>query len=133
MAQIAALGRPRLPKPELPVLKAPSLPDDFAQRLAALDKEIFERGLAVDRERLLSLGRERFEQLLGLDRKARSWQKVADFTRWESVQNGLQAFLADSFPNAKPPSSCQATAGNATKCAGSAASTTCGKPPNGRN
>lgn len=101
MARNAALGRPRLPKPEPPSIKAPILSQDFAQRLAALDKEIFKRGLAVDRERLLSLGHERFKQLLELDRKARSWQKIADFTRFGSVQDGLQAFEAATVPERK--------------------------------
>jgi hypothetical protein len=101
MDYLRSLGRPRLPAPELPPIKTPILPDDFAQRVAELDEEIFARGVAVNTERILSLGRERFKKLLELDRTARSWQKIADFTRFESVQNGLQAFQAATVPHRK--------------------------------
>jgi len=96
-----ALGRPPMPQPVLPVIKEPIVFQDFADQVAALDQKIFARGVPVNADKLLSLGRARFQTLLELDRKARSWQKIADFTRFDSVQDGLQAFEAASVPRRK--------------------------------
>lgn len=63
-AYLRARGTTRLAKSELPVVRLPVLPDNFEQKIAALDSMILQRGIAIDKERLLSLGRERFQQLL---------------------------------------------------------------------
>jgi hypothetical protein len=96
----ALYGRPRLPKPELPPIKAPILSEDFRERIAQLDEEIYERGLTVDKELLLSLGKERFEQLLAADRKiSRSTLgSNVDVTQFSSVQAALHAYEASSVP-----------------------------------
>jgi hypothetical protein len=88
-AYIRALNQPtRLT--ELPALKSPVLPRDFSARLAALDQRIYERGVAVSRERVLSLGQERFQDLLRRDESARLLQRIigtkTDFTSWASVE-----------------------------------------------
>jgi hypothetical protein len=100
MDRIRALGRPRREMPELEV-KEPALPADFETRIAALDEEIFARGIAIDRKRLTKEGRERFDALLALDRKARSWQRIVDLTRWHSVQSGLHVFECSQVPQRK--------------------------------
>jgi hypothetical protein len=69
MAYLKALGTPRLAQPELPPIKAPELPSDFAAQVAELDQEIYGRGVAIDSERLVSLGKERFTHFLAADRK----------------------------------------------------------------
>jgi hypothetical protein len=99
MAYLAALsGRPRIAAPPLPSLKEPQLPDDFKARLEALDDEIYERGIAVSRERLLSVGKERFQELLVLDRAARFLQRVigtaTDLTSWPSVWSAFASVNA---------------------------------------
>lgn len=75
---------------ELPVLRQPLLPGKFQERLDELDKEIYGRGVAISRERLLSLGRSRFTEMLTKDRIARSLQRVVstgtDLTSWPSVE-----------------------------------------------
>jgi hypothetical protein len=100
MDRIRALGRPRLPKPELPPIKAPILSEDFTERIAQLDEEIYERGLTVDKELLVSLGKERFEQLLAADRKIprSTLGSNVDVTQFSSVQSALHAFEASSVP-----------------------------------
>ena len=60
------------PKPPAPLLRQPRLHDDHAQHVADLKQKIYERGISVDRDKLLSLGRARFARLLNLDRVARS-------------------------------------------------------------
>jgi hypothetical protein len=74
-------------------LRQPTLPDDFADAMDRFDDEIFTRGIAVSRDRLLSLGRTRFSELLALDRAAREEQRVVgpstDLSSWFSVH---QAF-----------------------------------------
>ena len=93
-ALLAALnGSPRAPKLGPPPLRRPVLSDDFAERLAALDEKIYERGVAVEREKLLSLGEARFQELLTADRCARTEQRVittrTDLTSWPSVFHAL--------------------------------------------
>jgi hypothetical protein len=95
MARDQALyGAPRRPRTELPPIKAASLPQDYADRLARLDEKISREGVLIDADRFVSLGRERFQELLALDRKARTWQRITDLTRFEAVQRSLDAFEA---------------------------------------
>jgi hypothetical protein len=88
MAYVRALNPPRVPQLEPPQLRQPVLPDGFDA--AAIDEAIFERGVAIDRDRILSLGRERFAELLTLDRTARGAQRLVgsatDLTSWQSVE-----------------------------------------------
>ncbi len=101
MAFDRALGRrPRPAQPELPTVKAPTLPDDFRQKVSALDNRISRRGLGISRGRLVSLGRERFGFLLEADRKCRAGGICAgvDLTRFETVQSALHAFLCQIVP-----------------------------------
>jgi hypothetical protein len=76
------------PQQQPPQLRAPRLHGDHAQRIAKLDEEIYERGIAVDRERRLSLGKQRFKQLLAAERLARSERAIGtrcDLTSFASV------------------------------------------------
>ena len=101
MAFDRALGRrPRPAQPELPTVKAPTLPDDFRQKVSALDNRISRRGLGISRGRLVSLGRERFEKLLAADHKCRVGVIGAgvDLTSFESVQSTLHAFECPTVP-----------------------------------
>ena len=88
MAYVRALNPPRVPQPEPPQLRQPVLPDGFDA--AAIDEAILERGIAIDRDRILSLGRGRFAELLALDRTARGSQRIigssTDLTSWQSVE-----------------------------------------------
>src|SRR5262245_47431206 len=83
-AYLQALSPPRMKNPGPPVLKKPVLPGDFQIRLDKLDRQIHERGVAIDRERLLSLGKEQFVDLLVRDHAARAIQRAVgshtDFT-----------------------------------------------------
>ena len=90
-ALLRAINPPRMQRIEPPSLRAPVLPDGFAEQAAALDEEIFNRGVAIDRDRLVSLGRQRFAELLALDRTARSLQRVLinDFSSFASVESGF--------------------------------------------
>jgi hypothetical protein len=75
-------------KPQPLQLREPRLHDDHAQRVANLDQEIYERGVAIDRDKLLSLGRERFARLLECDRAARTERVIGtrcDLTSFASV------------------------------------------------
>jgi hypothetical protein len=87
-----ALNGPPRPRRELglPPLRQPVLPTDFEQA-KAIDNKILERGIAVNRDRLLSLGKERFDDLLLLDRRVRSLQRVLfnDLTSWPSVMHSF--------------------------------------------
>jgi hypothetical protein len=102
MAYVAALGGHTVTRFALPPVKAPVLPPEFAQRVAALDEAISERGISVDADKLLALGKERFERLLELDRKARSNTAAIgtriDLTDFPSVQMALHAFEASAVP-----------------------------------
>jgi hypothetical protein len=102
MAIDRAMGRPNVAPPERPVIKAPILPQDFEASTERIDKQILDRGVAIDRNKLVSLGRERFAELLAAERKARSWQRgIGDFASFESVQRGLHAFEASQIPRRK--------------------------------
>jgi hypothetical protein len=71
-----------------PELKQPVLPEDFAQQVESLDRKIYERGIAVDREKLVSLGKQCFDELLAADRTARTERVIGthcDLTCWPSV------------------------------------------------
>ena len=103
-AYLRSLNPPAAPNVQLPSVRQPVLPSDFAQAVDAFDDEILKRGVAVSRDRLVSLGKERFDKLLALDREARSVQRVVgcntDFSNWFSV---MQSFadagaLATSVP-----------------------------------
>jgi hypothetical protein len=89
MALVRAMNPPSLRQAPAPELRAPTLPDDFAQRCAELDKKIVEHGVGIDRDRLILLGKERFQQLLEADREARierGFGPHIDLSRWGSVQ-----------------------------------------------
>jgi hypothetical protein len=103
MAYLRAMGRPRTPQPELPAIKEPVLSDDWPQRIDDLDEAIFGRGIGVDRDRFLSLGRKRFAELLVADRKAprSTVGSGLDLTRFENVQQLLQAYQATTVPARK--------------------------------
>jgi hypothetical protein len=83
------------PTPQRPPLqlRQPALPSDFADALDRFDNEIFARGIAINRQKLLELGRKRFLELLALDRQARTEQRVigtnCDLTSWPSVADAL--------------------------------------------
>ncbi len=89
---------------ELPQLRAPVLPEDFTEQTAQLDNMIFERGIGIDRERLLTLGTERFQELLELDHAARKDQRITiavDLADWRQVEGAfyqLHALRATAVP-----------------------------------
>lgn len=91
MALVRALNPPPAPTltEDMIELRRPILPDDFAQRVEALDSKIYERGVVVDRDKLFSLGKDGFEELREADRQARGEQRVfgirTDFTDFASV------------------------------------------------
>jgi len=86
-----------LQQPQL-TLKAPVISEDFVQQVATLDQKIYERGLAVSRERLMSLGHEVFQRLLAADHEARLEQREieagVDLTSWTSVYRALASMNA---------------------------------------
>ncbi|PYK64987.1 MAG: hypothetical protein DME50_10650 [Verrucomicrobia bacterium] len=90
MAKIRAMNPPPWRRSRRPPIREAELSADFATRIAKLDQEIVERGVAVDRSKLLMLGKSRFAELLAADREARGIQRVFrprnDFSRWSSVQ-----------------------------------------------
>jgi len=90
LAMTRAMNPPPFKAPTQPEVRAPILPENFNEQLARVDREIYERGVAIDRERLLSLGKERFTRLLESDRAARASQRIIgtriDLTHFESVQ-----------------------------------------------
>jgi hypothetical protein len=91
MAFARSMNPPPRREPGLPPLKKARLPDNFEHRLLEIDKAIFERGIAVDRQKLLDRGRARFQQLLEADRTARALQRVVlgDLSQWESVHQSF--------------------------------------------
>jgi len=97
MALMRSLNRTSEPTPgaETLELKQPVLPKDFAERVADLDQQIYQRGVAVSRERLESLGKQKFQELLSADRLCREEQRVigprTDLTQWFSIHNALSA------------------------------------------
>jgi hypothetical protein len=86
-AYLAALNRSSAPAPVLPRLREPELPQED---LDALDRDVFERGVAVDKDKLLALGKKRFQELLRKDSAARAVQRVigtrTDLSSWHSVE-----------------------------------------------
>src|SRR5262249_39992003 len=60
-------------------------------RSDALDQAVFERGIAISRERLLSLGKARFSELLQADREVRAFQRIlfVDLSQWASVEQSF--------------------------------------------
>jgi hypothetical protein len=84
-AYLRALNPPRVPQLEPPSLRQPVLPHEFDA--AAIDEAIFERGIAVNRSKVLALGKERFASLLERDHDVRSFQRVlfGDIGTWPSV------------------------------------------------
>jgi hypothetical protein len=96
--EAALYGTPQIARTELPPIKKAVLPQDYAARLAQLDERISRKGVLIDADRLISSGRERFQQLLALDRKARSWQRITDLTRFEGVRRSFDAFEAPDVP-----------------------------------
>jgi hypothetical protein len=103
MERLRAMGRPYSSPPGMPEVKEPLLPDNFQLQVNALDDEIFQRGLPVDRGALFSIGQKRFAELLGADRKAPRGSHGAglDLTRFESVQGLLGVFASPSVPERK--------------------------------
>ena len=59
------------------------------EQIVALDEDIYQRGLAIDKDKLVSLGQERFPQLLAHEREARGEQRaiglLADLTEWATT------------------------------------------------
>jgi hypothetical protein len=100
MAFDRALGSPPRAQPQPLQLKQPTLPNDFAQRVADLDREIYGRGIAIDADKLIEHGKERFEQLLAAARHCREPRSVpaGDLTSFGSVQIGLHSFEAPTVP-----------------------------------
>jgi hypothetical protein len=102
LAMLRAMNPPTFEASTKPSIREPELPADFASNAARLDREIVDRGIAVDREKLLALGKERFARLLEADRLARDEQRVfgtrTDFTRFESVQFALAGAFAAAIP-----------------------------------
>ena len=72
MQMMHDLNRGYSMKPSPPQLREPRLHDDHAQRVADLKRKIYERGVAIDRDKLVSLGKKRFDELLAADRVART-------------------------------------------------------------
>ena len=107
MAMVRALNPPSRTAPTEPEVRTAILPDDFKEQFARADREIYGRGVAVDRERLLSLGKERFTRLLETDRAARSTQRTigskTDLTRWASVEFAFanRGLLTATIPRRK--------------------------------
>jgi hypothetical protein len=108
-AYLRALNAPTARNVQLPSVRQPVLPTDFADALDRFDDEIFQRGIAVSRDKLVSLGKQRFALLLAKDREARRLQRVigpnTDLTSWFSV---VQAFaqrsaLSTAVPKRKTP------------------------------
>ena len=93
IAYVRAMNPSPVPKLEARALRQPVMPADFDA--AALDKNIYSRGVAFDRERLVSLGSALFDDLLSRDRDVRSFQRVLfdDLSSWPSV---LQSFAANN-------------------------------------
>jgi hypothetical protein len=91
MDLIRSLNPPHRPRPEIPPLRKPKLDFDGTQ----IDEGIYERGIAISRDRLVSLGRRRFDELLAADHEARSLQRVigpkTDLTSFPSVAWTFQA------------------------------------------
>jgi hypothetical protein len=93
-AELYALsGMPTTPQRAPAELRQPTLPARFADAVDSFDAEIFARGIAVSREKILALGRKRFDELLALERAAREEQRVisitADLTSWPSVHQSF--------------------------------------------
>jgi hypothetical protein len=109
-------SRPHEPL-EPPPLKQPTLPNDFAQQVTALDEAIYKRGVAVSRDQLVLLGQERFEQLLLLDREARSAQRIigiqTDLTSWPAVEFAFAASRALEVTGVPPRKMSEIAAGKA--------------------
>jgi len=88
-AYLRALNPPRV-QVERPSLKQPVLPDGFADQAAAIDQAIFNKGVAINRDKLLALGKQRFQELLQRERTCRAVQRVGgtrtDFSSWASTE-----------------------------------------------
>ena len=72
------------PPPDL----LPPMPQDSVAPVVN-DKNIYQRGVAIDKDKLVSLGQERFPQLLAHEREARAEQRavgvIDDLTDWPNV------------------------------------------------
>lgn len=107
MALMRALSGPSGHKPGLPPIKAPVVPSDFAERIAQLDNTIYQRGVAVDRAKLVEVGKARFQELLERDYRVREFQRIGgtvDLTSWPQVQRAFQelsALVATAVPPRK--------------------------------
>ena len=90
-AYLKAMNPPRMPKIDPPRSRQPVVSKDFAQRSDALDEAIFNRGVAISRERLLSVGKARFSELLQADRDVRAFQRIlfVDLSQWASVEQSF--------------------------------------------
>jgi hypothetical protein len=99
-------------------LRAPQLDDDHAHRVATLTQKIYERGVAVDRDKLLSLGKQRFDELLAADRVARSERVIGtrcDLTSFASVFLAFAQAGALQNLTVKPPTMHQQLSGMSTQ------------------
>jgi hypothetical protein len=105
-AYLKALNPPRIAAVEPPSLRQPLLSSGFVDRVDALDQAVFQRGIALDRERLVLLGKARFDDLLALDRDVRAFQRVLfdDLTSFSSVAASfatVDALTASSVPRVR--------------------------------
>jgi hypothetical protein len=100
-AYMRALSPPQLRSQAPPSLRGPKPWDDVAA--GEIDRAIYERGIAIDRDKLVALGCSRFTELLDKEHAVRSVQRVlfSDLSSWMSVQFSFAAvtpFRASAVP-----------------------------------
>ena len=105
LAMIRAMNAPAW-QPTEPEVRAPIFPDNWQELVAQLDQDIVERGVGVDRKKLVALGQERFARLLEADGEARNERVIGtktDLTSWPSVQFAFAtaSALATGVPRRK--------------------------------
>jgi hypothetical protein len=103
MEMLRAMNPPRPRDLGPPPVAEPLLAPDFAEQAAAIDNKIAERGVAINRDRLLEQGRQRFDDLLLLDHRTRSLERVLfnDLTSWPAVAHSFMS--ATTFRANVPP------------------------------
>jgi hypothetical protein len=101
---LRSLGQPRVAQPALPQLKVPELAQDFDEQVAQLDQKIFDRGVAIDSDKLLRLGKERFAKLLDVARHSGLYSSrgaALDLSAFQSTQRALGVFEAPTVARRK--------------------------------